>query len=50
MAAAATGLGFEESGPPPPEFRVHADKPFFYVIRHRESGLVLFAGQVTDLR
>ena len=50
VAAAATGLGFEESGPPPPELRVHADKPFFYVIRHRESGLVLFAGQVTDLR
>lgn len=48
VAAAATGLGFEESGPPPPELTVAADKPFLYLIRHRASGLVLFAGQVTD--
>jgi serpin B len=48
VAAAATGLGFLESGPPEPELSVRADKPFFYVIRHRDSGLVLFAGQVTD--
>lgn len=48
VAAAATGLGFNESGPPSPEFVVKADRPFLYVIRHRTSGLVLFAGQVTD--
>lgn len=48
VAAAATGLGFEESGPPEPELVVAADKPFLYLIRHRDSGLVLFAGQVTD--
>jgi serpin B len=48
IAAAATGLGFDESGPPEPEITIAADKPFFYVIRHDESGLVLFAGQVTD--
>jgi serpin B len=48
VAAAATGLGFEDSGPPEPELTVAADKPFLYLIRHRESGLVLFAGQVTD--
>lgn len=48
VAAAATGLGFEYSGPPEPELTVAADKPFLYLIRHRESGLVLFAGQVTD--
>lgn len=48
VAAAATGLGFEESGPPEPELVVAADKPFLYVIRHRDSGLALFAGQVTD--
>jgi serpin B len=48
VAAAATGLGFAESGPPEPEFTVAADKPFLYLIRHRPSGLVLFAGQVTD--
>ena len=48
VAAAATALGFEESGPPEPELTVAADQPFFYVIRHRPSGAVLFAGQVTD--
>jgi serpin B len=47
-AAAATGLGFAESGPPRPELTVAADQPFFYVIRHRPTGVVLFAGQVTD--
>jgi serpin B len=48
VAAAATALGFEESGPPEPELTVKADRPFLYVIRHRDSGLALFAGQVTD--
>jgi serpin B len=48
VAAAATGLGFGESGPPEPELTVAADKPFVYLIRHRASGLVLFAGAVTD--
>lgn len=48
VAAAATGLGFEESGPPEPELTVAADRPFVYLIRHRSSGLILFAGVVTD--
>lgn len=48
VAAAATALGFAEAGPPEPELTVQANRPFLYVIRHRESGLVLFAGQVTD--
>jgi serpin B len=48
VAAAATGFGFAESGPPEPELTVAADKPFLYLIRHRPSGLVLFAGQITD--
>ena len=48
VAAAATGLGFAESGPPEPELTVAADQPFLYLIRHRSSGLILFAGQVTD--
>ncbi len=47
-AAAATALGFGESGPPEPELRVAAERPFFYVVRHVDSGAVLFAGQVTD--
>ncbi len=48
VAAAATAVGFEDSGPPESELSVRADKPFLYMIRHRDSGLVLFAGQVTD--
>lgn len=48
VAAAATALGFQESGPPEPELTVRADRPFLYLIRHRPTGLVLFAGQVTD--
>ncbi len=48
-AAAATGLGVGESGPPEPEFTIAADRPFLYVIRHAESGMVLFVGQVTQL-
>jgi serpin B len=48
VAAAATGLGFLASGPPEPEMTVKADQPFLYFIRHRPTGLVLFAGQVTD--
>ena len=48
VAAAATALSFEESGPPESELTVKADRPFLYLIRHRPTGLVLFAGQVTD--
>jgi serpin B len=48
VAAAATALGFDESGPAEPELTVAADRPFLYVLRHVESGLVLFVGQVTD--
>ena len=48
VAAAATALGFEESGPPEPELVVKADRPFYYLVRHRPTGLVLFTGQVTD--
>jgi serpin B len=48
VAAAATGIGFNESGPAEPELTVKVDRPFLYVIRHVASGLVLFAGQVMD--
>jgi len=47
-AAAATGLGFEESGPPPPDATVRADRPFLYAIVHQPTGLILFTGHVTD--
>ena len=48
VAAAATALGFEDSGPPEPDVTVRADKPFLYLIRHRPTGAVLFVGRVTD--
>jgi serpin B len=48
VAAAATALGFEESGPPQPDVTVRADKPFLYLIRHEPTGAVLFVGRVTD--
>ncbi|MGE0731026.1 MAG: serpin family protein [Acidimicrobiia bacterium] len=50
VAAAATALGFAASGPPDPELTVAADRPFLYLIRHRATGLVLFAGHVSDPR
>lgn len=48
VAAAATALGFRMSGPPDPDLVIKADRPFLYLIRHLPTGLVLFAGQVTD--
>ena len=48
VAAAATGLDFPMSGAPIPEVTIAADRPYLYLIRHRPSGAVLFAGQVTD--
>lgn len=48
VAAAATALGFAESGPPQPQVTVRADKPFLYLIRHRPTGAVLFVGRVLD--
>lgn len=48
VAAAATGLNFAMSEPSASELTVAADRPFIYLIRHRESGLVLFVGHVTD--
>lgn len=48
VAAAATGLGFDESAGPQPEFTLRADRAYLYLIRHRPTGAVLFVGQVTD--
>ena len=47
-AAAVTGIGFAESGPPEPDIVVHADHPFAFVIRHTATGTPLFIGQVAD--
>ena len=48
VGAAATGLGFAESGPPTPDAVIRADRPFLYLIRHAETGAVLFLGRVVD--
>ena len=48
VAAAATGIGFAESGPPTPDAVIRADRPFLYLIRHVETGAVLFLGRVVD--
>lgn len=48
VAAAATALGFADSGPPEPDITVRADRPFLYLIRHVPTGAVLFIGRVLD--
>ncbi|MCP5030000.1 MAG: serpin family protein [Actinomycetia bacterium] len=48
VAAAATALGFDESGPPEPELTIRVDRPFLYAIRNVDSGLILFLGQMVD--
>ena len=48
-AAAATAWGMVLGGPAGPEpFTPHfcADRPFLYLIRHRESGSILFLGRM----
>jgi serpin B len=47
-AAAGTALGFRESGPPPPDATIRADRPFVYAIVHQATGLILFSGHVAD--
>jgi serpin B len=48
VAAAATALGFDETAAAPPDLTIAVDHPYLYVIRDRSTGIVLFAGQVTD--
>jgi len=36
------------SSAPPPPVEVRIDRPFLFVIRHRETGTLLFVGRVVD--
>ena len=47
-AAAATALSFEESGPPPADLTIVADRPFLWAIVHPPTGTLLFVGRLVD--
>ena len=47
-AAAATAMGFDESGPPPADLTIVADRPFLWAIVHQDAGALLFVGRVVD--
>ena len=47
-AAAATSMVFAESGPPPPDLTIVADRPFLWAITHQDTGALLFVGRLVD--
>ena len=47
-AAAATAMSFAESGPPPADLTVVADRPFLWAIVHQDTGALLFVGRLVD--
>ena len=47
-AAAATTMAFAESGPPPADLTIVADRPFLWAIVHHGTGAVLFVGRLVD--
>jgi serpin B len=53
-AAAATAVAVATAtamrGPAPPPVVVTADRPYLFLIRHRDSGVILFLGQLVDPR
>ncbi len=52
VAAAATGHGMDlQAMPAADDFKVfRADHPFFYIIKDRETGTILFVGRIMDPR
>ena len=47
-AAAATAGMFAESGPPPADLTIIADRPFLWAIVHEDTGALLFLGRLVD--
>jgi serine protease inhibitor len=50
-AAAATAIAIAvsaEAVAPPPPAEFHADRPFVWMIRDKQTGLILFLGRVVD--
>lgn len=47
-AAAATGVAMAVRSMPSPPVVFRADRPFVFLIQHRETGSILFAGRVAD--
>ena len=47
-AAAATAMMFAESGPPPADLTIVADRPFLWAITHEDTGALLFVGRLVD--
>lgn len=49
-AAAATAIGILAGGPPPsPDLTLAINHPFIFLIRDRQTGLILFMGKVVSL-
>lgn len=48
VAAAATAISIDGGAPSEPEITIKVDRPFYYLIRHQPTGIVVFAGQVTQ--
>lgn len=47
-AAAATAVVVTARGAPRPPLEVRADHPFFFMIRHKSTGAILFMGRMTN--